>query len=390
VAAVTGRRSAALHVAQSVETGVAHVVADHVAEQVKAGWRAVVACPGGRLAELAQDRGAEVVRWQAERQPGWSVVREARDLAALVDRVDPAVVHLHSAKAGLVGRLVVRGRRPTVFTPHAWSWLAVSGGVAVQARAWERFATRWTDLTIGLSAGEIREARDAGIRTLPVLIPNDVPVEDVRRAAPASRSAARARLGVAPEARVVVCCARLAPQKGQDLLIEAWRDVTTRIPDVQLVLVGDGPSRDELRAVAAGVPGVEFVGMAPREEALLWMKAATVVCCPSRYEGMSLVPLEAAALGVPVVASDVEGMAAEVPLPFRKLVPPGDVAGLADALSSLLADPEAASRAGRVAAAWADEQAARPSAAAKVLALYRELVGYPAPAREERLSWQTR
>ncbi|OMQ15223.1 glycosyl transferase, partial [Modestobacter sp. VKM Ac-2676] len=71
---------------------------------------------------------------------------ETLTLRRVVRAADPELVHLHSAKAGLAGRLAVQGSRRTVFQPHAWSFEAVTGGVAEASRRWERAAQRWTHL----------------------------------------------------------------------------------------------------------------------------------------------------------------------------------------------------------------------------------------------------
>jgi glycosyltransferase involved in cell wall biosynthesis len=365
-----------LHVAQSVETGVAHVVTDHVRHQLAQGWRIVVACPPGPLADMVLAAGAEVRTWRSRRDPGPSVVAEARSLGRAVAEVDPHIVHLHSAKAGLVGRLVLRGRRPTVYTPHAWSWLAAEGATRTLAVAWERYAARWADVTVCLSRGEIADARAAGLEGATVLIPNDLNIAGLRASAPSSRQCARTRLGL-PDGPVVVCCARLAPQKGQDVLLEAWPAVVAQVPDAKLVLVGDGPDRELLERAAAPLTGVRLAGAVSRDEAGAWLKAASVVTCPSRYEGMSLVPLESAALGVPVVASDVQGMRVDLPATARRLVPPENPEALACALVQVLADPAEASYGGRLAAEWADGPGRGQSSPERTIALYAQLLGLP-------------
>ena len=75
---------------------------------------------------------------------GWGACLEARALAGLIGSLAPDLVHLHSSKAGLAGRLALRGRRTTVFQPHAWSFEAVHGAVRAAGIAWERLAARWT------------------------------------------------------------------------------------------------------------------------------------------------------------------------------------------------------------------------------------------------------
>lgn len=363
-----------LHVTQSVETGVAHVLEDHLRHQSEHGWRTVVACPQGSLTGIAARAGADVLSWNATRDLGPAVLKEMRDLSRIIRQVNPTLLHLHSAKAGLVGRLVVRGRRPTVFTPHAWSWLAAKGTTRTLARQWERVGARWADAVVCLSPAELGEAYGAHIpATTTRLIPNDVDVRALRAGAPGSRRAARAHLDVPPDMPVAVCCARLVPQKGQDLLLAAWARAWEAVPGAWLVLVGDGPDRAVLEKAAECAGGVHFAGAQPRSEAMAWMKAATVVVCPSRYEGMSLVPLEAATLGTSVVATRVEGMDDDLTGPARILVPPGDPAALAAALIDALAHPDDAVLAGRQAAKWAETQMGEKRSVARTLALYDEV-----------------
>ncbi|EST37222.1 hypothetical protein N566_14195, partial [Streptomycetaceae bacterium MP113-05] len=117
-----------LHVAQPVDGGVARVVVDLVRAQVRSGIKAVVACPPhGGLAAAAAAHGAEVHPWNAGREPDVRLPGETAQAARLVRRTAPDLVHVHSAKAGLAVRLAVRGRTPTVFQPHAWSFEAVTG-----------------------------------------------------------------------------------------------------------------------------------------------------------------------------------------------------------------------------------------------------------------------
>src|SRR5437867_164065 len=167
-----------LHVSQPTEAGVARVVGDLVADQVAAGFDVVAACPpDGLLPGRARRLGATVLRWAAGRQPGPAVAAEAIALAALVARHRPDLVHLHSSKAGLAGRLAVRGRLPTVFQPHAWSFLAAPGPVRPACVAWERYATRWTHRVLYVSHREHAEGRRRGIRGSGVVVPNGVDVD---------------------------------------------------------------------------------------------------------------------------------------------------------------------------------------------------------------------
>ncbi len=363
-----------LHVSQPVDAGVAQVVADLVRTQIQAGHEVVVTCPPGDLQDMAREAGAQVLTWPASRGPGPGTLGEVRALAHLIRGTHPAVVHLHSAQAGMVGRLVIRGRLPTVFSPHAWSWQPVAGPTRRAALAWERLAARWSHATVCVSEGERQGGVQHRIPGRLLVITNGVEPDLAARIDHASQAAARQALGVPPAIELVVCCARLAEQKGHDYLLRAWSRVREERPDCQLVLIGDGPLRGQLEQAARGLSGVSFTGWQPRVECLRWMRAATLVACPSRYEAMSLVPLEAAALGTPVVATRVEGMTTALPAVARRMVEPRDPDALATALLDLLGDRDGLARGSRQAIAWARDQASARSPGMEYLDLYRELL----------------
>ncbi|MER5749851.1 glycosyltransferase [Streptomyces sp. NPDC002088] len=333
----SGHRPRVLHLTQPVDGGVARVVTDLVRAQLADGLDVTAACPDSALTAELRALGANVRRWHATRSPGPSLVREARHLARLIDEVRPDLVHAHSAKAGLAGRLAVRGRIPTVFQPHAWSFEAVGGVTAALALRWERWGARWAARVLCVSEAERATGERARITGRWTVVPNGI---DPERFHPAPAGTVRAGLaplaGIHPAAPLAVCVGRLCRQKGQDVLLRAWDTVVRRVPDARLVLVGDGPDLDRLRA---GAPeSVLFTGAVA--DASPWYQAADVVVLPSRWEGMALAPLEAMACGRPVVVTDVDGARESLPSSFaaRCLVPPENPAVLAEAVTELLLD----------------------------------------------------
>ena len=329
-----------LHVSMPTTEGVARVLLGYVQDQVGRGWRVTVACPAtGWLGDEAAAAGATVVRWEATRAPGPHTLPETVRLARLVRAVGPDVLHLHSAKAGLAGRLAVRRRVRTVYQPHAWSFLAAGGATGRAARAWERWAGRWTDVLVCVSADERDIGFRAGVRTDVRVVPNGV---DLTRFADAPEPAsARALLGLA-EAPTAVCLGRLCRQKGQDRLVALWPDVRRQVPGARLVLVGDGPDRGAVSGREAD--GVVVAGAKPDPRP--WLAAADVVVVPSRWEGMALAPLEAMATGRSVVGFDVVGLAESVPPGAGRLVPDGATRDFTQALVDRLLDPDLASAEG--------------------------------------------
>jgi glycosyltransferase involved in cell wall biosynthesis len=336
-----------LHAAQPTDAGVGSYVAAAAADQLARGWRVVVACPsGGRLAAELGAHGIPRLHWPATRSPGVATVPETQRLSRLIKAVRPDVVHLHSAKAGLAGRLAVRGTRPTLFQPHGWSWLAAAGATARGALAWERLAARWTDLLVCVGEGEAAHARLQRVGARHVVIRNGVDLTSLAPADERTRTGARDRLGVDRNAPLAVCLGRVTRQKGQDVLLAAWPLVRRRCPEAQLCLVGDGDLLPTLRGYAS--PGVRFVP--PAADPRPWYAAADVVVLPSRWEGLSLTLLEALASGCPVVVSDIPGLAEAASSDVGARVPLGDVPVLADALARRLLDTDLRAAEGRAAA----------------------------------------
>lgn len=319
-----------VHVAQPTDGGAAAVVARVAADQARRGWEVSVACPAGEpLAGALAAAGVRRLAWAATRSPGPATLGEAVRLRRLLRQERPDLVHLHSSKAGLAGRLVLRGRVPTLFQPHGWSWLAVGGPVAAATRAWERRAARWSARVVCVSAGERAAGEAAGVRARYAVVHNGVDRRRFAVADAADRRAARAALDL-PAGPLAVCVGRFTPAKGQDLLLQAWPQVRARVPDAVVAFVGpDAP--------AAPAAGVVFAG--ERSDVRSWLAAADVVVVPSRWDGLSLALLEAAAVGCSIVATDVSGVREVLGDGERGAVVPVDAAAVAAAVVRRLLDP---------------------------------------------------
>lgn len=339
---------AVLHVSQTTCAGVARCVLDLAGHQAQQGWEVTVATPetDGLAGSVRALGGAHHV-WAATRSPMPSSVGEAASLARIVTRVNPDVVHLHSSKAGLIGRLVIRGRIPTLFQPHGWSFLAVSGMRSNAAKAWERFAARWTTTLLCVSEAESREGKAVGIEARFEVLANAVDVDRFHPSDDRARAEAQRRLGL-NGGPLVVCVGRLAYQKGQDILLAGWARIREQVPTAQLAIVGDARPGDGLQLPEVIPMGVIIAGA--RTDIPDWLTAADVVVLPSRWEGMSYVMLEAMASGRSVVATDVggarEAVGAEDDRTAGALVPPEDPDALAAATVARLLDRDLARREG--------------------------------------------
>ncbi|WP_035841748.1 glycosyltransferase [Kitasatospora azatica] len=364
-----------LHVSQPVDGGVARVVTDLVRGQRAAGHRVLVACPpGGRLGPEAVAAGAESLDWPARRSPGPSVTAETARLRRLVQQVAPDLVHLHSAKAGLAGRLAVRGRLPTVFQPHAWSFAAATGSLATASIRWERYATRWASSVLCVSEQEQLDGEAVGVEAAFTVVPNGV---DLAHYAPAERRAARLSLGLDLSEPLAVCVGRLCRQKGQDLLLAAWPAVLRRVPTARLALVGGGPDAQALAAQARALPEpyrVRLTGDVPDPRP--WLAAADLVVLPSRWEGMALAPLEAMAMARPVLLADVPGAREQLPPAQREggLIPVNDPAALTNALAAALSEPLDCAQRGVAARGWVTGRHDIRTVVARVSELYQKSI----------------
>ena len=162
---------AILHISQPVEGGVGRCVRELVADQLERGWAVTVASPGGDLEDAVRGLGAAHVLWPAGRAPGPATAVETMRLRWLFAEHPFALIHLHSSKAGAAGRLALRGRLPTIFQPHGWSFYPLSGALRRAAIAWERIGARWAHAILCVSETERRRGEEAGIRARWEVVP---------------------------------------------------------------------------------------------------------------------------------------------------------------------------------------------------------------------------
>ena len=359
-----------LHIIQPTDGGVPLYVAALAQLQSEAGWRVDVASPAsGPLAAAVAGSDIGTIAWEARRAPGLSVPGEIKALRAILQACDADLIHLHSAKAGLAGRWTLKGRRPTVFQPHSWTFEAVPQPARPPLIAWERAGARWCDRIVCVSESEKKTGTDAGVRARWAVIANGVDLSKWQVPNGSERRAARGRLNV-PEGPLVVSVGRVRRQKGHDVLLDAWPSVLEQVPKANLVVVGDGPERRSLSE--RGVPRVSFVGEVP--DARDWVWAADLVALPSRYEGMSLAMLEAMATATGVVITDVAGAREAMGSDSGAIVPIEDAGSLSRAIVLRLLDPDLAAAEGRAGRARIEKQHAFERTASQMLSLYEEVV----------------
>jgi glycosyltransferase involved in cell wall biosynthesis len=279
-------------------------------------------------------------------------IHPVKDMIALVrlteifSRVRPDIVHTHSGKAGILGRLAARRASVPIIihTIHGPSFGSFQGLLANAVfRAAERRAGTVTTHFISVADAMTRQYIAAGIGRSE----NHTRIFSGFDLAPFLNARndpqLRTRLGIAPDDFVVGKIARLFKLKGHDDLIAAAPEVLKRHPKTKFLLVGDGVLRQEFerRAREKGLDrNFVFAGLVPPAEIPQYVGVMNVVAHLSRREGLPRALPQALAARRPVVAYDCDG-AGEVCISDQTgfLIRPGDVESLAERLAQLAQSP---------------------------------------------------
>lgn len=310
----------------------------------------VFSSPGGSLLAEAEKAGFKVVRLKHMR-PELNVREDPsafRELLEGLRKDEFDLVHTHSAKAGVLGRLAAyrAGVPAIVHTFHGFPFhdfqLAPKRAAYI---AIERQLGRITDqfLAVGgavaAQAISLRIAPTERVRTIASAIElNILP------ASPSNRAAARRLMGVPESAQIVGTVGRLAPQKAPQDMVAAIESMGRS--NVLCVWVGDGPLRQEMvRLIERRKMSKNFVFLGERTDVAALLPGFDIFALASHYEGLPCSIVEAMTCGVPVVATAVNAVP-EVVVPGRTglLVPPGAPALLGRAMAYLLDHPAEGSR----------------------------------------------
>ena len=271
------------------------------------------------------------------------------------------IVHTHSSKAGVLGRIAARAARvpAIVHTVHGWGFndrqpLFVNRTFT----AAERWCAGFTDALVTVTPRDTETGLALGIGRpeLYTTIRSGIDVEHFRTPRRPRREV-RAELGLAADAPVVVSVMRLVPQKAPLDFIDAAGRLLREVPDGRVLIVGDGPLRQQVEARCRTLrirDRVVFTGL--RTDVPDLLAAADVLALASLWEGLPRVIPQAMAAGLPVVATAVAGNAEAVADGVTGiLVPPRDPAALGSALAALLADRARAAAMGAAGRARVDE-----------------------------------
>jgi glycosyltransferase involved in cell wall biosynthesis len=335
----------------------------------------------GNLLEFAQEKGVRYhqlaalgreIRPLGDMSALWELYRMMRELR-------PTIVHTHTAKAGVVGRLAARLAGVPVVV-HTFHGHVLRGYFGATTNTFYRNVERWlavsSDLLVAVSDAVADELAALGVarRERFHVVPVGLELERLTGALP--WGVLRKEAGFADDAPLVGVVGRLVPIKDIDGFLAAAELVAREAPAVRFSIVGDGKERARLEARAASLgleERVHFHGW-KRDQREVFGDLDLVVNC-SRNEGTPVALVEALTAGCPVVATRVGGTPDVLEKGrFGTLVEPGDPAALARAILDVIRDPAPARDAARRARPTMLERYAVDRLVDDIDRLYRELL----------------
>lgn len=301
------------------------------------------------------------------------------------------IVHTHTSKGGVIGRLAARlaGVPVVIHNSQGYAFNDYAEGPIAK---WvfskiERIATRWCDVIIVANEEDRRLAVVNRIapEAKVLCIPNGVDLDAIDRTPHTPQL--RESLGLHQKRTVIGVIARLVPQKGVDCFLDAFAEVLRRSPDVQGLVVGDGPLRRKLEEQAKSLTiasSVTFCGF--RSDWVEVLRVMDIFVMPSLWEGLPITLLGAMATSRAIVATRIKGIVDVCSEEgVAMIVPPRDSARLADAIERFLEAPDLRKLYGRRARSWVQRKYSDESTNQQFWQVYSSLLGAVGPRRREML-----
>jgi glycosyltransferase involved in cell wall biosynthesis len=311
-----------------------------------------------------------------------SPIKDLKALAGLYRLVRKGrydLVHTHTSKAGIIGRIAAKlaGVRCIVHTPHGHTFYGYFGPVTTRFFIWiELFVTRFTDALITLTTGEKNDYLSFGIGTAARIHPifSGIDLAPFLAAGEARREI-RAELGLSDSHCVCGTVARLVTVKNHAMIVAAARQLDGCRDTLRFVFVGDGDLRQELQTSidSAGLTAM-FIFAGWRRDIPALLSAFDIFVMVSHNEGMGRAFVEAQAAGLPVIGSAVGGVP-EVIIEGETgyLVNPNDPAGLAERIKTLSQDRARLDHMAAACRAWVNPRFSDTVMINKIETLYREI-----------------
>lgn len=271
------------------------------------------------------------------------------ELGRLMDRIQPDIVHTHSSKAGVVGRIAANSRSvQIVHNVHGWSFRATSHPILYRSAVLlERFLAGRTDVMLNVSDADrvLGDRLHIHARVATEVVRGGI---DLKRFRP---SPDRSRRVFDPGRPVIGTVGRLTPAKDPLTALRAMELLLAQHPNARFRWIGEGPMRSEVEEAVRSLRLDGHVAMVgARSDVPSELAGLDVFVLSSRFEGLPRSLMEASAAGVPIVATRVGGVEEIIRDGVTGVVvDPGDPAALAAAISESITDQEAANERSRAA-----------------------------------------
>ncbi len=340
----------------------------------------------GEAPGIVRVPGRPVPRDPEDRLVGWRAMHRAVLEAAadcdLIHVQTPFIAHYAGLKAARRLGLPVLATYHTLFEEYIEYYAPFLPGswLRSHARRLSRSQCNALDAVVVPSTAMRQRLSDYGVNVPMHVLPTGIPLA---RFAAGDGLAFRAAHGIAPERPVALFVGRVAHEKNIAFLFEALLEARRQLPDILLVVAGEGPAMGDLRARVDQLglnDAVRFIGYLDRQRGLPdCYAAANVFAFASRTETQGLVLLEAMAAGLPVVALSAMGTADILDGGRGCFTPPDDPRAFGEVLGHILANPAAWGHLAEEARGLADEWS-DTAMAGRLAACYRELVRARRPA----------
>lgn len=381
----------------TVDMSVRHLLLNQLLELKEAGFDVTaISAPGPDLGPVRAAGVAHLPVSFTRRLSPIDDVRALWQLWRIFRRERFTIVHTHQAKAALFGQIAARAARVPVVVNTLHGFYFHDRTPRLKRALWimlERMQARCSDVILSQNPEDIETAVRERIcaRDRIEYLGNGIDITrfDPDRLPAEARRRSRAALGLAADAKVVGFVGRLVREKGILELFAAFKRVRERVPEARLLVVGpeDRVKADAVSARTAAdydiADSAVFVGY--RNDMPELYAAMDVCVLPSHREGFPRSPMEASAMGVPCVATNIRGCRQVVrPDLNGLLVEVGDEAALASAICRILEDPSLAARMGAAGRALAREQFDERDVFARVREAYHRVLHTKGVAHDYR------
>jgi len=229
-------------------------------------------------------------------------IKSIKTLYEYIRDINPDVIHLHSTIAGIFGRLIITvcfPKKRVLYTPHGYSFLMTDKSKLIRAVFWlvEFAASQLKGNIVACSKSEYRYAKKLSPFRKVFLLENCINIIPTQKENHRPLSNNKQIIGVG----------RMENQKNPKLFIEIIAELRKIDPDIKAVWIGDGPLRAECEDLNRSLgANVKFTGWLSNQETIQYLENSSIFLQTSKWEGLPYSVLEAFAVGLPVVASDIE------------------------------------------------------------------------------------